>query len=147
MKIQTKFLGEVEINEQDIYVFEQGVPGFEEYKKFAILAIDSDMPIAFLQCVEQQEIGFVISLPFAFKADYSFDLSEIEKTELKIVKEEDVLVYTIMTLNDPFSTSTINLLAPIVLNIKEKLGKQIVLADQTLYPLRYRISELEGSAK
>ena len=147
MKIKTKFLGEVEINANDIYVFENGIPGFEDVKKFVILAIDSDMPIAFLQSTEQEEIGFVITLPFAFKTDYSFDLSEEDKNELKICKEEDVLTYAIMTLNDPFTTSTINLLAPIILNINEKLGKQIVLSDQSLYPLRHPISELEGSAK
>ena len=147
MKIQTKFLGEVEIQESDIYTFQTGLPGFLDYKKFMILPLDADLPIAFLQSVEEAEIGFVIALPFAFKPDYAFDLSEEDKEELIIEKVEDVLVYSIMTLNDTFADSTINLLAPVVINVTQKLGKQIVLQDCAEYPLRHPISVLEGSAK
>jgi flagellar assembly factor FliW len=147
MQIQTKFLGEVELTEEEIYFFEDGIPGFEEYKKFVIIALDADLPLAFLQSIDQAEIGFVITFPFAFKQDYAFDLSEEDKLTLQIEKEEDVLVYTIMTLNEPFAKSTINLLAPVILNVNKKLGKQVVLADQSEYPLRHPISELEGSAK
>ena len=145
MKIQTKFLGEVKIRDTDIYTFEAGLPGFLDYKKYTILPLDADLPIAFLQCIEETEIGFVISLPFAFKPDYAFDLSEEDKDMLEIENVEELLIYSIMTLNETFAESTINLLAPIVLNVTKKLGKQIVLQDRAEYPLRHPI--MEGSVK
>lgn len=148
MKIATKFLGEVEIGEQDILTFEHGLLGLEEERKFVLLPIDADLPLAILQSVERPEIGFVIAYPFAFKKDYSFDISEDDLEQLHLEKEEDVLLtYSIVTMKDTFQDSTINLLAPLIINIEKKCGKQIVLQDNKSYPLRYPMQSLEGSAK
>lgn len=147
MKIATKFLGEVEIIEQDILTFEHGLLGLEEERKFILLPIDADLPLAILQSVEQPEIGFVVAYPFAFKKDYSFDISEEDLEQLHLEKEEDVLTYSIVTMKDTFQDSTINLLAPLIINMKKKCGKQIVLQDSKSYPLRYPMQSLEGSAK
>jgi len=147
MKIATKFLGEVEISEQDILTFEHGLLGLEDEKKFVILPIDADLPLAILQSVEHTEIGFVVAYPFAFKKDYSFDISEDDRDQLQIEKEEDVLTYSIVTMKETFQESTINLLAPLIVNMDKKCGKQIVLQDNKSYPLRFPMRTLEGSAK
>lgn len=147
MKIDTKFLGEVEINDKEILTFQYGLPGFPDIKSFVLLSLDADLPLALLQSTEQKEIGFVVAYPFAFKQDYAFDISEEDKEDLKIEKEEEVIAYSIVTLKESFQDSTINLLAPIVINSTKKLGKQIVLQDSVKYPLRHPIRVLEGSAK
>ena len=147
MNIETKFLGEVEIQESEIITFENGLPGFPDNKNYILLGLDADLPIALLQSTEEASLGFVVAYPFAFKKDYAFDLSEEDKTELKLVDEKDVAVYTVLTLKENFPESTMNLLAPIVLNTKEKLGKQIVLQDSEQYPLRYQVGIAEGSVK
>ncbi|AUS85395.1 flagellar assembly protein FliW [Lysinibacillus sp. YS11] len=147
MKIATKFLGEVDIAEQDILTFEQGLLGLEEEKEFVLLPIDADLPLALLQSVLHMEIGFVVAYPFAFKKDYSFDISEEDREQLQIEKEEDVLPYSIVTMKETFQDSTINLLAPVILNMAKKRGKQIVLQDNKAFPLRYPMQPLEGSAK
>lgn len=147
MKITTKFLGEIEIGEQDILTFEHGLLGLENEKKFVLLPIDADLPLAILQSVDNVEIGFVVAYPFAFKKDYSFDISEDDREQLQIGKEEDVLTYAIVTMKETFQESTINLLAPLIINLDKKYGKQIVLQDNKSYPLRYPMQTLEGSAK
>lgn len=149
MLINTKFLGEVEIKESEILTFEQGLLGLPENKKFILLALDSDLPLALLQSIDQQEIGFVVAFPFAFKEDYAFDLSEEDKEQLQIEKEEDVIVYSVVTLKESFQDSTLNLLAPVIINSCTKLAKQIVLQDNAEHPLRYPVntSAYEGSAK
>lgn len=147
MLIETKFLGEVEINEQDVLTFAAGLPGFPEPIKYVLLPLDADLPLALLQSTEKSEIGFVVAFPFAFKKDYVFDLGEEDKKELQIEKEEDVVVYSIVTLKESFNDSTLNLLAPVIINTEKKLGKQIVLHDSSLYPLCYAVGEVEGSVK
>ena len=119
MKIATKFLGEVEIGEQDILTFEHGLLGLEDEREFVLLPIDTDLPLALLQSVQHVEIGFVVAYPFAFKQDYSFDISEEDREQLQIVKEENVLTYAIVTMKETFQDSTINLLAPVILNIEK----------------------------
>lgn len=147
MKIATKFLGEVEISEQDILTFEHGLLGLEDEKKFVLLPIDADLPLAMLQSVDNVEIGFVVAYPFAFKKDYSFDISEDDRNQLQIEKEENVLTYVIVTMKETLQESTMNLLAPLIINMDKKCGKQIVLQDNKSYPLRYPMQTLEGSAK
>lgn len=147
MDIETKFLGTVEINEQDILTFETGLPGFPNACKFVLLPLDADLPLVVLQSVEHQELGFVLAYPFAFKKDYEFEIDEDVKEDLQIEKEDDIVPYTILTLKETFQESTMNLLAPVVINTVKKLGKQIVLQDSASYPLRYPIGAVEGSAK
>ena len=147
MLINTKYLGEVEIDASEILYFHQGLLGFQEYKEFVLLPLDADLPLALLQSTEEVSIGFIVALPFAFKQDYAFDLSDEDKYDLQIEKEEDVLTYSIVTLNETFADSTINLLAPVIINVNKKLGKQIVLQDSKAYPLRFPINQAVGSAK
>ena len=139
MKIETKFLGEMHIGEDEIFHFPYGIPGFEKIKNFVILPLETESPFAILQSIEQAEVGFVIALPFVFKKDYKFDLSDEDKEELKISDSEDIITYTIVTLKEPFNSSTINLQAPVVINHKLKIGKQLVLQDSSSNPLRYPI--------
>ena len=147
MNIETKFLGTVEIKEQDILTFEAGLPGFPNAKKFTLLPLDADLPLVVLQSIEHQGISFVLAYPFAFKKDYTFDIGEEEKIDLRIEDEENIIAYSILTLKETFQESTMNLLAPIVINTAKKLGKQIVLQDSSHYPLRYPIGSVEGSAE
>lgn len=146
MKINSSFLGEVEINEEDILFFEQGLMGLEEYKKFVLISLDVDLPLVLLQSIECAEISFILAFPYAFKTDYHFDLTEDDKEQLQIEKEEDVVAYVIITFKESFEKSTLNLLAPVVMNINKKLGKQIVLYDKD-YPLRYPVPALKGKVK
>lgn len=140
MNIQTKFLGEVEISESEVLTFEQGLPGFPDNKKFVLLSLDADLPLAVLQSTEEVELSFVVAFPYAFKKDYAFDLSEEDKEQLQIEQETDVVAYTIMTLKESFNDSTLNLLAPVVINTRTKLGKQIVLQDSKQYPLQFPVN-------
>ncbi|MER2008425.1 MAG: flagellar assembly protein FliW [Psychrobacillus sp.] len=143
MNIETKFLGSMAIDEKDIIQFPDGIPGFEEIKEFVILPLEKDSPFAVLQSIKEQKIGFVIAFPFVFKKDYTFDVLEDDKEDLQIEAGEDLITYSIVTLRDPFQHSTLNLQAPILINFKKKLAKQLVLQDATTYPIRFPI---EGSA-
>ncbi|MBB5149722.1 flagellar assembly protein FliW [Ureibacillus thermosphaericus] len=147
MQIHTKFLGEVEIQEEEVITLTSGLLGLEEYTKYVLLPLDKDSPLAIFQSIEESQIGFVVAYPFAFRKDYAFDISEVDKKELQVEKEEDLIAYSIVTLKEPFEESTLNLLAPIVINSVKKCGKQIVLQDNQAYPLRFPIAELKGSVK
>lgn len=142
MNIETKFLGQVTIEEKEIIQFPNGLPGFEDQKEFVILPLEKDSPFAILQSTEEMEIGFVIAFPYSFKEDYAFDLTEEDKEDLEITSPEDLITYAIVTLKEPFNSSTLNLQAPVLINHKQKVAKQLVLQDPKTYPIRFPI---EGS--
>ena len=74
-------------------------------------------------------LAFLLTDPFQFFPNYEFAISESIIGTLKIGNKEDVATFGILTVKDPFDQTTINLNGPIIINTKEKLGKQIVLND------------------
>lgn len=127
MKIQTKYHGEIRIEDSQIVHFENGLPGFFEEKKFVILPLTEDQVYLILQSVQTPAIAFVITNPFLFFKDYEFKLDDgiVEKLGIKDVN--DVQVFNILTVQDPFEKTTINLQAPIVMNVKNNHAKQVIL--------------------
>lgn len=129
MNIETKYLGAVDVKEQDIWTFEQGIPGFPEETRFVILPLPENEIYFILQSIEKPELGFVIVNPFFFFKDYSFDIDDASVEQLGLEQEADTLVYTILTIQDPFEKTTANLQAPLILNTKNKKAKQLILSD------------------
>jgi len=148
MNIQTKFLGAVEVKEDAIITFSEGIPGFQDETQFALIPLNETSPFLVLQSVTSEKVGFMVATPYAFKAEYAFDLAPEDVAQLNIEQPEDVFVYGILTLKDTLAASTINLLAPIVINEKTKLAKQIVLPAEDEALLRYPLKKVaEGSAQ
>ena len=77
-------------------------------------------------------------MPFLFFKDYELSIPDSVQAELKIEKQEDVLVWSVVTVNDDFTKITLNLLAPIIWNVQEKLAKQIILHDSE-YNVKHEI--------
>ena len=127
MKIQTKYHGEISIEDSQIVHFENGLPGFFEEKKFVILPLTEDQVYLILQSVQTPAIAFVITNPFLFFKDYEFKLDDGIVDKLGIKDVNDVQVFNILTVQDPFEKTTINLQAPIVINVKNNHAKQVIL--------------------
>ncbi|MFY4775077.1 flagellar assembly protein FliW [Metabacillus sp. RGM 3146] len=137
--LKTKYHGEIEINEEQILHFESGIPGFLEEKQFVILPLKEDSPFLILQSVATSELAFVVTSPFIFFKDYEFNLDDSTADKLKLEKPEDVQVMVILTLQDKFEDSTANLQAPIVVNEKTNLAKQVILNDPA-YKTKHKLN-------
>jgi flagellar assembly factor FliW len=139
MILYTKFEETIEINESDILYFEHGLPGFENEKQFVLLPIEGT-PFSTLQSVSTKDLAFFTTNPFLFYKKYDFELAEAVQEQLKIKEESDVMVQVILTIQEPLDKSTANLQAPVVINVKENLAKQVVLTDNR-YKTRHGLSE------
>ncbi|MEK4384841.1 flagellar assembly protein FliW [Solibacillus sp. FSL W7-1464] len=137
MKITTAYIGEVEINPSQIIKFEHGLPGFEEEKEFIQLPLSEGNVFQALQSLKTQELAFIITTPYATVADYSFELDEAVIKALDIKSSEKVAVFVLVSLKDSLNTSTVNLKAPIILNIENRKAKQIILEED--YAIRHRL--------
>lgn len=146
MKLNTKYLGEVQIDEEKIIQFSKGLPGFPDEMTFIILDLPDNTVFQVLQSTTTSSLAFVITNPYLFYQDYSVQLNDELLQQLAIEKQEDVVIYTIVTLKQPFSESTINLRAPIVINAKTLKGKQYILNDGD-YSSKASLSPQETGAK
>lgn len=133
--IETLSWGKLEVSDEQLYHFPKGIPGFDEETDFALIAM-ADTPFWYLQSVKEKGLSFLLSDPFAFYPAYEFELPDDEAEELGI--EAEVLIHCIVTLRDEVERSTINLLAPVVLNPTTRKGKQIVL-HQTPYHTKHSL--------
>ena len=147
MKIDTKFLGQIDVKQEQLYSFEEGIPGFPEEKQFVLIPFGENTPFIILQSTNTVQTGFVLAFPYLFKADYAFDLSDEDVEALSIEKQEDIITYAIVTLKDTLPNSTINLLAPIVINTKKQQGKQIILKDNHQELLHFPLQSVTEGAK
>ena len=109
--------------------FENGIPGLEEYKEFEISQLGTSNKFKMITSVEESNIGFVAVSPFEVNKDYEIDLNDEIIKELKIKEPKDVLVLNLITLGRTLEKSTVNLKAPVIINIKNNKGKQLILQD------------------
>ncbi|MGB9789952.1 MAG: flagellar assembly protein FliW [Thermotoga caldifontis] len=140
MLCETK-VGEVEVSESKILLFEKGIPGFEHLRKFTIVELPETKPFCWLVSLEDANVALPIVSPWLVRVDYSFELSEADRMELKIEDPDEIEVWVVVTIpaGAP-QEATVNLFAPIVINRKLNLGKQVLL-EGSEYKLKHRIDE------
>ena len=117
-------------------LFEKGIPGFEDYKYFDLNVIKDNEKFYSIVSKEDDNIGFISISPFDIKKDYEIDLDDEFVKELDIKSEKEVLVLCLITLGKTLKDSTANLKAPIIINIKNNRGKQLILQDD-----KYKIKQ------
>ena len=132
MKIKTTRFGEIEVNQQDIIRFKEGILGFEQHKNFTIVDPNDTTLIMWLQCIDAPQIAFPIIEPQIFKPDYCPVLMPTDMNAIELQQPMDSKVYTILTIPADFTQMNANLKAPIVINLKKNIAKQIVLQDNKL---------------
>lgn len=139
MKLNTKHFGEIEINEENIIFFEEGIPAFEYAKKYIMIENpNSELPFNWLQGVDEPDLVFVIVDPFLFKKDYDFDIPQRAIDDLSIESAEDLYICCIVTVPQDVANTTMNLEAPIIVNNKNNRAKQVVLENDG-YKVKYKI--------
>jgi flagellar assembly factor FliW len=138
MKVKTTRFGDVEVNESNVITVLGGIIGFEHYTKFVILDFMKDSELRWLQSLNDQEVSFVICDPWYFFKDYNFELSDADQAELGIESLDDVLAVAISTIPADISKTTLNLISPIVINLKKMIGKQVILYNSS-YSTNHRI--------
>ena len=144
-KIDTLRFGQIEVEEEKIVHFKDGIPAFEEEHEFIIVPYDSESPYYFMQSLATPDLAFLITVPFIFFPDYEFELDEVAQHELDIKHQEDMLIYVLITIpGGKIEDMTANLMAPVVLNKENMQAKQVVL-DRSRYTTKHRLfPEKEG---
>lgn len=138
-KINTLRFGELEIEEQDVVRFADGIPAFEDEHEFVVLPYEEGTPYMFLQSMATPELAFLMTDPFVFFPDYSFELDDENMEKLAINSMDDVLVCTLISVpRSGVADMTTNLLAPVVINRHTMQARQIVL-EKTQYTTKHRL--------
>jgi len=138
-KVNTLRFGEVEVAEDKVVHFAEGIPAFEDEHEFVIVPYDEESPYVFLQSLTTPDLAFLMTVPFVFFPDYAFELDDENQGKLNLYKLEDMLIYTLITVNGgQVQDMTANLMAPVVINTVNMQARQIVL-DRSSYTTKHRL--------
>lgn len=140
MQLETVHFGVINIDEADIIYFPEGIPGFENSKKYSLIGNDSGESVFFwLQSLDIPELCFVVTDPFMVYDGYGVDVDDEDVKLLKISDANKVLTLTIVIIPENINEIRVNLKAPILINMDQKLGKQVIQKNDNL-PIRYYLS-------
>jgi len=138
-KVNTLRFGEVEVAEDKVVYFADGIPAFEDEHEFVIVPYDEESPYVFLQSLTTPDLAFLMTIPFVFFPDYEFELDDENQDKLELTRQEDMLIYTLITVNNgKVQEMTANLMAPVVLNTANMQARQLVL-EKSRYNTKHRL--------
>jgi flagellar assembly factor FliW len=140
IKVKTTRFGEIEVKEEDLIELPSGLIGFPELKRYVLLDHDKDSPFKWLQSLDDGAIAFVLINPLLFKPDYTVEVTEAEVEGLELKTEEDAVISVIITIPTNPQNMTANLKAPLVFNLTNRRGKQLVLSNSA-YTTRHNIMD------
>lgn len=141
MLIQTKYFGDIEMGEEKIITFEQGLFGFEEYKRYTILydvEAGEEHTFSWLQSVECKELALPVVNPLTILDDYNPIINDELLGGIGDITDENLVVLLTMTVPQDLTKMTSNLKAPIIINADTRKGAQIVVENQD-YEIRYNV--------
>ena len=149
MKINTRIFGEIEVEEDKIIHFVNGIVGFPELKDFA-LVFDEEKgdrsEIRWMQSVQEPNFAIPVIDPLAIKPDYNPVVEDELLTSVGEIKPEELLVLVTITVPKDITKMSINLKAPIIINAAYKKACQIIVEGDE-YQVKYPIYDILQAAK
>lgn len=112
--------------------FQGNILGFNHLNNFRLESI-AGTPFAYLKSEEDENISFLTVTPFQWYPEYSIQLNESLKSTLHLDEAENALILNIVTMKGTLEKSTLNLVAPLIINVLNGKGTQYVLQDNQGY--------------
>jgi flagellar assembly factor FliW len=136
MQINSTRFGKVEVFDTDVMEFPHGLIGMEECQRWVLLADAENSALGWLQSIDRADLALAVVSPRRFVADYRARVSRRELHGLEITSAEQAQVLVVVGKDE--HGLTINLKAPLVVNLQTRRGRQIVTLDD--YSMRYPLA-------
>lgn len=137
MMIKTKHFGDINIDDDKIILFEEGILGFPDLTKYLFMESEEEnSPFCWLQSIEDVNIVFPLIDVIRFIPNYNPIVDNSELEPLGEALDEDLLVYNIIVIPQDAKDLTVNLKAPIVINLNTLKAKQVISNNED-YPIKY----------
>lgn len=144
MLVKTRFFGEVDIEDEKILTFDNGIMGFEDMKRWTLIydiEKGSEGPISWFQSLDMAELALPVINPYTVTAVYEPVVEDELLKPLGEFKDEELVTLLTITIpsEDP-SKTTANFRAPILINPVNRKGTQVIVNNED-YPIKFSIYE------
>ena len=149
MKVNTNFFGEIEIADEKVITFENGIIGFPELKRFALLHDEekgTNVGIRFLQSLDEPGFAMPVMDPLLVKPDYDPEVNDELLLSAGNVTADNILVLVTATIPGDLTKMSVNLQGPFIINVEEHKACQVIVENGN-YPVKFPIYEILQSRK
>lgn len=144
MLLDTSRFGQIEVDESLCIDFPKGLLGFSGATKFALIQPSPDSYFYWMQSTQSPELAFIVTDPSLFVSSYRVPLKREQMQDLGIESVQDSQVLVIV--NKTGNVLTGNLQGPLVVNVKQRVGEQLVLSDRR-FTTRVPLMELGAAVE
>jgi flagellar assembly factor FliW len=128
MKVETREWGVIEVADDSVIQFQEGLLGFENLCKFIFVETEEFKPFVWFLSTDDPDVGFAVADPFYFTTNpYELNLSESDDKALGLEEGDSIAVFVVVSIEDMGRKITGNLKGPIVLNTRTRKAKQMVM--------------------
>ncbi len=136
MDVLTTRFGTLSVDPQDELIFDQGLIGLEHCRRWVVLTDTKNPTLGWLQSLDEGHIALGVVSPRRFMPDYQLrtDRAELQSLELTTARDAEVVVIA----SRQASGLTLNLRAPLVINVERRRGCQVIAKDDL--PVQFALS-------
>lgn len=143
MVAETKFFGTIDIEDDKIINFPNGIIGFENLTKFALI-YDSEREerskISWLQSMEEPLMVLPVINPLDLMEAYTPTIEDELMKNIGNPADADLLIFVTLSIPSDIEKMTANLKAPLIVNTVERKAMQVIVENQE-YPVKFNAYE------
>lgn len=110
---------------EDIFYFPAGLPGFERIKGFSVHCPKDLYPCFSLRALTGEKLSFVCVDPFLVCPDYDPHIQLVDLAQLELTDLHEAIFVALLNRISGAQAVTVNLRAPIILNRRRRLARQV----------------------
>ncbi|MFP6900141.1 MAG: flagellar assembly protein FliW, partial [Opitutales bacterium] len=129
-------------DQENEVILKNGLFGFPDVLSMEIVFSKEELPFMWIQEKDKQGIRFIVIEPTGdIIPNYLVEISDADVKSLGITGIDDTMILNIVTLNPEHPGKiSVNLVGPIVINRKTRVGRQCILNNHEDHSARYVIN-------
>jgi flagellar assembly factor FliW len=136
MNVSTTRFGSVTISDEDVITFADGLIGMEDCRRWVILADAQNSALGWMQSVDRPAVALAVVSPRRFVPEYQIRVSRRDIEPLKLTDTNAAQILTIVSQAE--NSLSLNLKAPLVIHLEQRLGRQIIARDD--HAIQHRLA-------
>ncbi len=126
----TRF-GTIQATEDCLIRFDDGMVGLPHLNQYVLVESPSMPLVLWMQAVNDPQIAFPLIEPYFFRKDYKPSLSPADACSIAFEQNDKTKTFVVLTIPQDALKMTVNLKAPVVINLDKGVGTQVILQDKT----------------
>ena len=132
LRVVSRRFGTFEVPATSVLHFAQGLVGFAQHRRYVVLDHRPGSPFKWMLSIDDPELAFAVAHPGELVADYQPPLALAAR--LLDTEPDALALFAIVTIPSDPTRMTVNLMAPVVVNLRTRQARQIVFDDPRCPP-------------